>query len=414
MPPLASSTLGCTPAVTRPRWALGLVLGLLFAASSGDRAVLGVLKTTLAGEFAFSQSDYAHLVVALLVPYAAAMALAGGVINHFGPRSVLAACVLAASGAIAWCGGAHNYGQVVGAQIVLGLAQAGIAPAIACVILREFPAAAQASAYSIVNAIQSSATILCPPFVAATTLWLGWRYAFYLPAAVGVLFALLWWNASARWAARQPGATASWALGEALRELWRRPTTRRLVLARMVSDPLWFFFQFWQPAYLREHVGLSLADVGRIAWIPPLASVAGVLAVSFLSDRLVKRGVSPVAARVRPLVWIAVLAPAALALPLVRTAGPAIALAACVNVMCAAWLSLSAILLGALVPARLLAPSLGAMSALGCVSGVFFSLLAGPLVALSGYAWPFWIGALLYPAAALVLRPVGRAASAHG
>lgn len=394
---------------------LGAVLGLLFAASSGDRAVLGVLKTTLAGELAISQIDYAHLVVALLLPYGIAMALAGGVINRVGPRAVLTVCLLTASIAIAVCGDAHTYRQIIVAQIVLGFAQAGVAPAVACVVMREFTATAQASAYSLVNAIQSSATILCPTFVAGTTLLLGWRYAFYVPAAAGIAFALAWWIFSARWIGHEPhDGAASWSLGAATRELWQRPAARRLVLARIVSDPLWFFFQFWQPSYLREHVGLSLADVGRIAWIPPLASVVGVLVAGVLSDRLVARGASTVAARARPLLWIAALAPAAAALPFVHSAGWAIALAVLVNVLCATWLSLSAILLGTLVPRELLAPSLGIMSALGCAAGVAFALAAGSLVALGGYAWPFWIGSLLYPLAAFVLRPLGRISSSHG
>jgi ACS family hexuronate transporter-like MFS transporter len=398
---VAPAAVASRPSPTR--WSVLWLLGVLFAFSSGDRAILGVLKTTLASELSFSQADYGRLVVALLLPYACMLPFVGEIINRFGARTTLAACLLVISGATALFGAAHGYGQFIVAQVALGLSQAAVAPAVACLILWQFPGRAQASAYSIVNAIQSSATILCPVYVALVASAAGWRWAFLLPAIVGVVFVAWWWQRTVGWTAA-PVAIGRRSIAASARALWRNLPARRVVIARAISDPLWFFFQFWQPAYLREHIGLSLPALGRIAWIPPLASVLGVFALSVLSDRLLSRGrATPVTSRIRPLVWAAALAPLAGLLPFVHATALAVALCVVINVVCAVWLSLTPILLGALVPTEVVAPAIGLTNAIGCVAGVLFCLAAGPLVGAFGYTWPFWIGALLYPIAALVL-----------
>ncbi len=394
------STVSGSSQAEQRSWPLLLILGLAFALSSGDRAILGVLKTTLAAELGFSQEDYARLVASLLAPYAVMLLLVGRLINRHGTRKILTVCLIVISLATAVAANARTFSHLAFSQATLGLAQAGVAPAIAYLIMRQLPPAIHATAYSTVNAIQSGATILCPGFVAAVTLAIGWRYSLLIPAILGFSVAAFWWRWSAQFAPtptiepsrQQP---ADWSV----RALWRQPAVRRLLLARVISDPFWFFLQFWQVAFLREYVGLSLADIGRFAWIPPLAAVLAVVAAGWASDRLVKRGWPESQARLRPLIWITVLAPAAFALPFAHTAAPAIVLCALAYTMCAVWLSFSNVLMGTLAPGPQLAPALGLMSALGCGSAIVFSLFAGPLIERLGYPWPFWIGAGLHPLA---------------
>ena len=47
---------------------------------------------------------------------------------------------------------------------------------------------------------------------------------------------------------------------------------------------------YWQTAFLQERIGLSLARVGEITWIPPLVYMGVALGLSTFSDRLVARG----------------------------------------------------------------------------------------------------------------------------
>jgi len=87
-------------------------------------------------------------------------------------------------------------------------------------------------------------------------------------------------------------------------------------------------------------------------------------------------------------------------------------------VMCATWLNMSSVFMGALVPRHSLASSIGIMSALGGITSIIFNAIVGGIIDVFGYNAPFFVGACLHPVAAVLLawhflrRPVARAVSA--
>jgi ACS family hexuronate transporter-like MFS transporter len=398
------------PTTPRIAWWMLAVLGLIFALFAGDRAVLGVLKTTLGAELGLGNPDYSLLVTAFMVPYTAMYFFVGGWIDRFGVRRMLALCVLGMSLATVVAGTAHGLGQLVVARLALGVAEAGVVPSITLAIFTWFASDRRALAYSLANTVQQSAYILCPPFVAAVTLSLGWRWAFLLPGLSGFLVAAAWWQVNRAAAAAPPPEPeiamptgpdpGLWARMRALLAL---PAVRMLIIARVISDPFWFFFQYWQTAFLQERVGLSLARVGELTWIPPLVYMGAALVFSALSDRLVARGWVASRARLVLLLGATALAPAAFALPQVRGEWPALALVTLVWVMCATWLNMSSVFMGALVPRHSLASAIGLMSALGGVTSIFFNAVVGSIIDRFGYDAPFYLGACLHPLAAGLL-----------
>src|SRR5688572_26891714 len=74
-------------------WWLLAVLGLVFALFAGDRAVLGILKTTLGTEIGLTNSGYSLLVTCFMVPYTAMYFFVGGWIDRIGVKIALATCV---------------------------------------------------------------------------------------------------------------------------------------------------------------------------------------------------------------------------------------------------------------------------------------------------------------------------------
>src|SRR5215813_9527273 len=55
-------------------------------------------------------------------------------------------------------------------------------------------------------------------------------------------------------------------------ELFRYPQTWGLLLARFVSDPVWWFYLFWMPKYLVEQRGFTMVEMGMLAWLPYLSA----------------------------------------------------------------------------------------------------------------------------------------------
>ncbi len=373
--------------------------------------MLGILKTTLGKEISLTNQQYSLLVTAFMVPYTAAYFFVGDWIDRWGAKAMLAICVTLMSLATIASGLASSLPPLLGARFVLGLAEAGVVPAITVAIFSWFPSARRAFAYSLANTVQQSAYILCPPFVAAVTLALGWRWTFLLPGSLGLLVVLAWLavNRAAGKAPTQPTETrvaapdseSSW--WQRMRGLWGNPAVRWLIVARIISDPFWFFFQYWQTAFLQERVGLSLERVGQLAWIPPLAYMVTSLGFSALSDRLIARGWRADSARLVLLVGATALAPATFLLPQVTSVASAMILVTLVWIMCATWLNMSSVFMGALVPRTSLASAIGLMSALGGITSILFNAVVGTLIDHFGYDLPLYFGAFLHPVAALLL-----------
>src|SRR5215218_3841707 len=87
-------TAVATPRVGRFRWT---ICGLLFLAATInyiDRQVIGILKPTLQGEFGWSEIDYADIVFAFQLAYAAGFLIAGRVMDGLGVRRGFAIAII--------------------------------------------------------------------------------------------------------------------------------------------------------------------------------------------------------------------------------------------------------------------------------------------------------------------------------
>jgi ACS family hexuronate transporter-like MFS transporter len=69
-----------------------------------------------------------------------------------------------------------------------------------------------------------------------------------------------------------------------------------LLFARLLTDPVWYFYQFWFAKYLNTGRGVPQSEL-TITWVVYAAAGVGSLAGGWFSGLLIKRGMSPVKAR---------------------------------------------------------------------------------------------------------------------
>ena len=143
------------------------------------------------------------------------------------------------------------------------------------------------------------------PFWPLVVPWLalafGWRMTFVLIGALGFLWLIPWLliyrlpNEHPRIskaeldlirepdpAGDQPSpAPTRW------RDLLRRRKVWGLLFARMLADPVWWFYVFWLPEYLKRERGFSLQMIAYFAWIPFLTAGFGCMVGGTASDWLV-------------------------------------------------------------------------------------------------------------------------------
>ncbi len=252
--------------------------------------------------------------------------------------------------------------------------------------------------------------------IAGVTLLLGWRFAFFLPGFVGLL-----WLAGWLWIYRQPKDYAEITPEELSRledkdiqlsgisalnrwaGLLKERNVFALVLARFVSDPVWYFYIFWIPEYLRRERGFSLADIGLYAWIPFVAGAVGGMVGGGASDRLISAGLKPVSARTRVLYISAAFAPLGIITSRVGSAATAILMIAVMAFVVYSWFINTAAVIPDLFPENTVGSVLGLMGTAGSAGGVFFNMLVGFLLTHYSYGVVFALAGTMHLLASFVL-----------
>ena len=388
-------------------WVLLLILGGVLFFFSLDRQIVSILKTTLMHELSLSNTDYSILISAFMIPYTFMYFIVGGIVDRFGSRYVLSVLMVVMSIATLITGMSTSLNGLIAGRVLLGLAEAGIVPALTLAIFTWFKAEKRAFAFQLTNIIQSLGLILAPPFVAWVTLSTGWRWAFFIPAIAGVAVGLMWFFSSRRTPPAVEEAECENAASVPLLQRYKMVLTSKpiwaLLIARLLTDPFWFFYQYWQIGFMQEKIGLTLAQVGKMMWFPPLVAVFGVLVACWMSDKLVARGMSSTRARLTVIWSVTCLSPLVFLLPSMSNPYAAVAIMTVINFMCTAWLSMATIMMGGLAPRIAIATAIGVMSALGGVSSIIFNGFVGTIIDHFGYSLPVYIGATLHPIGAIVL-----------
>jgi MFS transporter, ACS family, hexuronate transporter len=407
-PPAAQAPApsGAQPPWLTWRWLVVTLLIVSTFLNYFDRQILSVLKTTLKQEFQLTDTHYSLLITAFMLPYVIMYPIGGRLVDRFGPRWCMAAFVTVWSAATLGTGFATTFAGLVALRAVLGAAEPGNYPAAlrTCTVL--FSPAQRGLPISLFSAGSAVGAIAAPPLIAWIAVAHGWRWAFAVPAVIGFLWVATWLattrsrsDRSVRLTGREtPEPTP---LSTVMRDtnLWR------LIVARLVSDPVWYFYLFWLPGYLQEAQGLTLRQLGWVAWVPFLVADIGGIGAAHVSDRLVRRGWSAHRARKRVLTVAAFAAPIGAFTVNFGVVGT-IAIFSLVAVVCTTWLFTQTALLADVAPREAVASVHGISGAFGALGGLLFNAAIGPVVDAFGYSPVFFAAGGMHLVAALVLRGV--------
>jgi ACS family hexuronate transporter-like MFS transporter len=270
------------------RW---LMIALAFLATMinyRDRQTLSVLAPVLQDEFRMSANEYGRIVFLFMLAYTIMNGLSGPLIDRVGTKAGYAIT-------IAWWSTAevlHAFSRGVVSlgvfRFLLGMGEAGNWPAAVRVVAEWFPAEERALASGIFNSGSSIGALIAPPLVAWIALRAGWPQAFLLVGLSGFAWLGLWAIAY-----RSPKTqAAAYVQPVSIRRLLRNRFLLRFTASKILSDPVWYFYIFWFPQYLKTARGFSLLQIGKTAWIPFLAADIGNFLGDALSLLLLKRGCS--------------------------------------------------------------------------------------------------------------------------
>jgi len=398
------------PTVRGLRWYMVGLIALTTALNYFDRQTLALLAPTLQRVLGITTIQYSHVTAAFLASYTVMYAVSGRLIDRLGTRRGLAIFVASWSVVDALHAFARTALQFSFCRFLLGAAEPANFPAGVKAVSEWFPVRQRALAVGVFNSGTAVGAAVAAPVVAWITLGFGWRYAFVVGAALSAAWTVLWllvyraprqhpWLGKAELELIEEGPGPAAPPGPVpIRGLLRLPETWGCILARMLTDPISYFFAFWMPKFLQQERGFDLKAIGQYYWIPYVALALGNLAGGALPAWLVRGGWSVDRAR-KTVMFAASCAIPACFILITRSLGPASALALIsVAMFChAAWGNMA--LPAEVFPRQAVGSVSGFGGALGSLVGAAAMLFIGSTVAVSSFNVIFMIGAA-FPLAA--------------
>lgn len=269
------------------RWYIAVLLCLASELNYFDRQALSVLAVQIQKDLGFSSVEYGKITSAFLLSYAVMYAVSGRIIDVVGTRRGYLFFVSAWSVAAMGHALARSVFHFQIARFALGAAEAAVIPGGVKAAAEWFPIRERALAVGIFNAGTALGSTLAVPIIGAIALYFGWQWAFVFAGALGFLWLPFWywlyhrpedhaWITPAERSLILDDRTAADEAGRpAVSTLLRMKETWGCVAARVLTDPITYFLQFWVPKYLQEERGISLAALAAIGWLPYAALAVG-------------------------------------------------------------------------------------------------------------------------------------------
>lgn len=301
------------------------------------------------------------------------------------------------------------------AMFFLGLGEAANFPACNKTVAEWFPKKERALAFGIFNSGANIGNIAVPVLVPALVFAVGWRGSFVAAGASGLVWLIFW-----LWLYRTPEAhprvsvkelahiqcdppekteTVPWARILPVKETWA------FAGAKMLTDPIWWFYLFWLPRYLQETFHTSITTNRTPVIAVYLISCVGSVGGGWLSTAMLRGGRSLNAARKTALLICALTVLPVVYAPYAKSLWVVVALIGLAAAAHQGWSANLFTLASDLFPKAAVGSVTGFGGMAGAIVGAGFQLTAGYIVQLTNSYVPLFIMAgSAYVVALLVIH----------
>lgn len=299
-------------AIGKYRWTICSLLFFATTVNYLDRAVISLLKPYLAKDFGWTPAqeagNYADIEMAFKLSYAIGMLFAGRLIDKLGTKigyalatflwSIAAICHAFAKGTI---------GFMI-ARTFLGITESGNFPSAIKATAEWFPKKERALATGIFNSGSNIGAIAAPLSVPIIADEWGWQWAFIITGAIGFIWLILWFlyyevprmqkkltaeelayiESDKEDIAAAPEAEQlpklSWGKLLTYRQTWA------FAIGKFLTDPVWWFYLFWLPDFLRKQYHLTSKEIMWPTAIVYIISSIGSIGGGWLPLKLINSG----------------------------------------------------------------------------------------------------------------------------
>ena len=288
------------------RWTICALLFFATTINYLDRSVISLLKPYLEVQFKWTEGDYSYIVMAFQVSYAAGMIFVGRFIDKVGTKLGYALSTLAWSLAAMGHALAQSTLGFGIARSALGISEAGNFPAAIKTVSEWFPKKERAYATGIFNSGANIGAIVAPLTVPWIAEKMGWDWAFILTGAIGFIWLILWVfiyeiPAKNKRLSKEEFAYINGDIDEPVDTEEKPPKTSwfkllgfkqtwAFVLGKFLTDPVWWFYLFWLPAFLDAQYNIKGTAMALPVALVYTMSTIGSIGGGWLPLFLVNKG----------------------------------------------------------------------------------------------------------------------------
>ena len=300
------------------RWFICALLFFATTVNYVDRQILSLIKEILDREIGWTNEQFGWANSVFQLTYGLGLVGFGWFVDRFGTKIGYAVSIGAWSVAAAAHALVGSFGGFVAARSFLGLGESGNFPSSIKAVALWFPRRERAFATSIFNSGANAGALIAPAVVPWLAYTFGWQSAFVAAGAAGFLWLFLWIpfydvpEKSSRVGAaeraiiesdrddRQSPNAIPWSTLLRCRQTWS------FVIAKFLTDPVWWFFLIWLPDFFKQTRGLDI----KHGWIH-IVTIYGIVTVlsilgGWVTGQLTESGWSVTRARKTGMLFFAV------------------------------------------------------------------------------------------------------------
>lgn len=310
---------------TRKRYGILLMLFVSVVINYMDRANISLAAPLFSKELNFSSVETGLIFSAFGWTYAFLQIPGGWLVDNCKSRILYFFSLSLWSLATLVQGFVNGFNTLFGLRLTLGVFEAPAYPINTRVVTSWFPNQERATAIGIYTSGQFVGLAFLTPILMYIQNVLGWREMLIITGLVGLAWSFIWYflyrepkesraNQAELDHIRNGGGLVDWEDSRTNKEekvpfKWSH---LKLILSSRdligvfigyfcLTGTLWFFLT-WFPTYLVKYRHIEFIKAGYLASLPFMAAFIGVISSGFLSDRLVKMGVSTGTARKVPMI----------------------------------------------------------------------------------------------------------------
>jgi sugar phosphate permease len=291
------------------RWFILLLISMMYLITYLDRVNIANAAPMISKEFGFDKLTMGAIFSSFVWAYAIFQVPGGFLGDRFGPRKVLSIILSYTATMTAATGFAAGFVSFVVLRFLFGVGEAGAFPNATRAMQLWYPREERGFVQGVTHSASRFGAAIAPPLVVMIMTTFGWRWVFYICAAIDLIWAVSWYivyrnlpedhrMVNEAELKRIRGVDAQGAINKAQvatkaslpwGTLLRSPNMWAIMLAYFTYVYCLWIFLSWLPSYLMEYRGFTLMKMGLLGSLPLWAGVVGDTIGGLSTDWLLKR-----------------------------------------------------------------------------------------------------------------------------